>query len=232
MDVQFCVVLEPLELVQDGPDKWEGIVCDLVEFLVVYNRPEFIILLLEEEWGSPGGVSTVDPSSGQIFVNPFLEFHMVSLWHRVELGLVWLGTILELDIEVNSRSMWGEDIKIFLSENFWEGSCPVRGSRGDMGNSANHGTGLIHTTSEFNFLGNPINCWIVLPEPIITKHELVTFIPPQETSDGFLMSKSKINNDLRHVGDESISIHSSICIVGDHWGMKLGGQKIVMFCKI
>ena len=65
-DIQLCVVLESLELVQDCPNKWEQIglfLCDLVEFLVINDRPEFVIFFFKEKRQSPRGVSMVNVSS-------------------------------------------------------------------------------------------------------------------------------------------------------------------------
>ena len=53
LDIQLCVVPESLESVKDCPDKQEQIglfLHDLVELLVVNNRPEFVIFFFEEKW--------------------------------------------------------------------------------------------------------------------------------------------------------------------------------------
>ena len=47
----------------------------------------------------------------------------------------------------------------------------------------------------------------------------------EETSDHLMVSESKIEDDFNHMGDEPISIHSSIHIAGDHQGMELSGRK-------
>src|ERR1700730_1816930 len=102
-------------------------------------------------------MSSVDTSGSQVLINPFPEFHMVGLWHQIKLGAVGLSSILKLNVKVHSGSVQGKDIEIFLSENFWENSCPVRGSRGDMCDGVDHGTRLLCALPEFYFLGNPID---------------------------------------------------------------------------
>ena len=85
------VKYQSFEPVEDFPDKGERIgflLHNLIKPLIVNNRTEFVIFLLEEEWRSPGGMSTVDVSSCQVLVDPLPEFCMVGLWHGIELGSV------------------------------------------------------------------------------------------------------------------------------------------------
>src|ERR1700731_5420316 len=113
--------MESLEPVEDFPDEWEWVgllLCEFVECPVVNNRPEFVILLLEKEWGSPGGVSLIDMSSGQVFINPFPEFSTVSLWHRIKLGPVWYGAFHQFNVHVNSGSPGWENVEVLLSKYF------------------------------------------------------------------------------------------------------------------
>src|ERR1700731_4274232 len=95
LDIQLCEISESPESVEDFSDEREWVslfLRDLVECLVVNDRPEFVIFLFEEKWRSPGGVSLVNVSSSQIFVDPFPEFRTVGSWHRVELGLMRNGS--------------------------------------------------------------------------------------------------------------------------------------------
>ena len=55
------------------------------------------------------------------------------------------------------------------------------------------------------------------------------FILPKETGDGFAMSESKVDDDLCHVCDKSIHIHSSVHVTGDHQDVKSSGRKVVEF---
>ena len=179
MDIQFHVVPESFELVEDHLDKWKWVCLfphDLVELLVVNNRPEFVIFFFEEKQRGPGGMSMINSSSGQVFIDPFLELHVVGLWHWIELGMIWLSSILKLDVKVHPGSVQGKDIKIFLPENIWENGCPVRGGRHDMCNGMDYRARFPCTLSEFYFSGNPINQRIVFPKPIIPKHELVALL--------------------------------------------------------
>src|ERR1700731_1002930 len=90
-DIQLREVLESFEPVEDFPDKgeWIGFLLrNLIKLLIVNNRTEFVIFLLEEEWRSPGGMSMIDASGCQVLVDPFPEFCTIGLWHGVELGSV------------------------------------------------------------------------------------------------------------------------------------------------
>jgi len=234
-DIQLREVPESFEPVEDFPDKGERIgflLRNLIKLLIVNNRTEFVIFLLEEEWRSPGGMSTVDVSSCQVFIDPFPKFCMVGFRHWVELGTIRPSSFLKLDVEVHTGSVWRENVEVLLSEDLQKSDCPVGGSRGDMCDSVDHRARFLCTLSEFYFSGNPINQRIVFPKPIIPKHEFVALILPKETGNSFLMPKSEIDNDLCHVGDEPISIQSSIYVVGDHRGMEPSGWKIVVSGKI
>src|SRR6202045_2106340 len=128
LDIQLCVVPESLELVEDCPDeqKWISLfLCDLVELLVINDRPEFVIFLLEEKRGGPRGVSMVDASSCQVFIDPFLKFHTVGFWHWVELGMIRLSSIFKLDVEVHTRSVRRENIEVLLSKYLQKHGCPI-----------------------------------------------------------------------------------------------------------
>ena len=60
----------------------------------------------------------------------------------------------------------------------------------------------------------------------------MSFILSEKADDSLPMSESEIDNDLCHVGDKPVGVHSSICIVGDHQGMKPSGWKLVVLCEI
>ena len=120
----------------------------------------------------------------------------------------------------------------FLSEDLQKSGCPVGSSRGDVCDSMDHGTWLVCPLSEFYLLGDPVNGQIVFPQPVIAKHEFVTLILSEETGNGLPVSESKVDYSLCHVGDEPISIQSSIYVVGDHRGMEPSGWKIVVSGKI
>ena len=120
--------MESLEPVEDFPDERERIgllLCEFIECPVVDNRLEFVVLLLEEEQGSPGGVSSVDTSSGQVLINPFPEFSAVSLWHRIKLGPVRYSTFHQFNVHVNSGSPGWENVKVLLSKYFRKCTCPI-----------------------------------------------------------------------------------------------------------
>ena len=97
LDIQLCEISESPEPIEDFPNeqKWVGFLLrDLVECLVVNDRSEFVIFLLEEEGQSPGRVSMINSSGCQVFVNPLPEFCVIGSRHGVELRMVGLGSFL------------------------------------------------------------------------------------------------------------------------------------------